>query len=843
MADLDLVRSGDLALRSGGPVARNVVFREDVFELLDRGREFPVSLVCAPAGYGKSLAVASWLQARGLAATWVALAPRMVSAATAWDAIAAALEHDHQGTVVAAEFAALAHRAPDELPAALAAWLARLPEPTLVVLDDLHLVHAAGLYAQLLELIAAAGSQLRLVVITRHDPPWPLHRMRLQGLLYEIRAGELRFDDRQVVELFRMMDAPLELDEVAMMQRRTQGWVAGLRLAALGARQVADPHAYLAGLSGSDGYIADYLMREVFTGLPGAWQDFLMTVAVVDEVCDDLAIALGAGSDSAEILSDLARLNVFVHELGRRPGWYRLHPLLLDFVRTRVMDRRRIAELNRAAAAWFRRQNEPEVALHHAVLAADWHAAAELVGTHVISWTVRRAPTELLRVLEPVPREAQLSEPGLAIGIATARIMAGRVAGVTGLLAAARARLPGVHGRRRRRYEFLIDLVSAGERRWAGDLDAALAGCRKLPKDPDVLASFGLADWAALRPLVVGSQGMCELWTDDLHHARADLDDAATDALAPPVTVSMLNARAHLAMLHRADGDLTAAGAVADAAVHEFVELGLSSAVQATGAYLALAGVALDRDEIADARRWLDVAAAATAEPCLAVAAGLLDAGVALAEDRSADGRTAVASLVAAGLAVPAGLADTLRQAATLLGVSGRSVGGGASDRFPQVLPAEPGSRRSELAERLAVVCTAGDDENRRRALEEALDLAAPERLRRPFLEEVGTVRELLTELIDRGSAQPEFALDLLNRMTAADRRVTRPERGFYVPLSSRELNVLQHLVSSMTTAEIAQALFVSVNTVKTHQRAIYRKLGVNGRRAAVNRARELDLL
>ena len=120
MADLDLVRSGDLALRSGGPVARNVVFREDVFELLDRGREFPVSLVCAPAGYGKSLAVASWLQARGLAATWVALAPRMVSAATAWDAIAAALEHDHQGTVVAAEFAALAHRAPDELPAALA---------------------------------------------------------------------------------------------------------------------------------------------------------------------------------------------------------------------------------------------------------------------------------------------------------------------------------------------------------------------------------------------------------------------------------------------------------------------------------------------------------------------------------------------------------------------------------------------------------------------------------------------------------------------------------------------------------------------------------------------------
>ncbi|MGW0037435.1 LuxR C-terminal-related transcriptional regulator [Gordonia sp. NPDC003376] len=826
-----------------GPVVRNIVPRADVVDRLDGILRAEVFVVCAPAGYGKSLAVASWLDSRRVdKVAWANLGAVGGSASGLWAAVIGGFVRMAGDVEELSSAAVLADRAPAEVPGRLADWIERQVGPVILVLDDLHGVTGADAHDQLQHLIAAAPIGLHIVCVTRHDPPWPMHRMRLDVRIDEIRTDLFRFDIGSTMALFESLDLTLGSEVASALVDRTQGWAAGIRLAALGAANSDDPEGFVDGITGRTGYIADYLLKEVYQGMPEARRELLIRVSVVDVVCPELAMALGAGADGEDMLVQLAREHAFVHELGEQPGWFRLHPLLLDFLRSRIHDQRELLELHRRAARWYADQGRPLVALGHAISAHDWDAAAQLVGRHVVTWTICRNPFELKRILDDITLGEVLARPGLAIGAAAVRAMAGLTGEIEEFVVAARSRLDSCGGSRPG-YELLLDLIEIGYRRWTGDVEAMLVGCRRITTDPAVLAAAGLADWPVIGVLVMSNTGSSELWTGDIDQARSHLVEAATVTTGSPIGLPVLNARAHLAYLQWRCGELASAEDGAVEAIAGFTEAGIPAAAHAASAYLALVGVALDRDDLDAADEWVRVAATAAIEPHTVFVLALMRVRVLLRRGAAYDAAAAMHDALAAPGAdvIPAALR---READALHSVVAAQLGSGSGRRVHVRSPALPDhpSIRELVDHALAMASNPSVDQQIRvESIERALAAAAPMRLRRPFLERAVHIRVLLAEQIELGSPQVDFALDLLQRMPPEEGRTVDDRR--FVPLSAREMEILHHLVGSMTIAEIAGALYISVNTVKTHQRAVYQKLGVTGRREAVTRARSLRLL
>ena len=832
------------------PVARNVVRRPRLFALLDAAQTTSVVLVCAPAGSGKSLLVASWWTDRAFPYSgWVNLWPARAGASEVWQAILEALSAAvPEAREEFARLEALALRAPQDLPASLSQWLNDQDHDTYLVIDDLHTVTDMKVHDQLVELMAAAV-RLHLVAISRHDPPWPLHRMRLDGLLMNLRSERLSFDAAETAELFAALEVAVTPERVNQLVTRTEGWAAGLRLAAMGASTAPDPDEYLAGVSGRDEYIADYLLREVYEGLSVGRRDLLARIGVVEEVTGELAKALGAGPDSGAQLAELAHQNAFVHQLGDRLGWYRMHPLLVDFLRSRVTDDVQRRALHRRAARWFKKQGETWAALTHAVAAQDWDLAADLVGTHVATWTVRRPPAELKRLLGRVPREETLTRPGLAIGLAAALSMLGEQTDVPELVAAARSRLGPITGVRRERYNLLVELISIGTERWVGDLEAVRQGFGRLPTESSDLGAMRLADWPSVRTLLISNLGSAELWTGRLRSAELHLADAAR-ADAGTATLPILNAQAHLAYLYWMRGELEAAEATGRAAVDVFVRMGVSAAVQSRPAYLALAGVAIDQGDLVVAARWLEAADAAAAERHTEFAGDLMAARLRAAEGRLVEAVTAIREARERYKDAP--FPAQLKAQSDLLETQ-LLVQGGSRSRVHPALAIEGDEDaldgetvRARVARHLASAQRALDEERRATALDElqsAVIVAAPQRLRQPFLALTPALTALLSTRLEQGTDAPDFVADLLGRMVGQVPRQGRDAMAVLVPLTAREANILPYLATTLTVKEIAQALYVSYNTVKTHQRSIYQKLGAGDRREAVAHARQLALL
>lgn len=830
---------GGFGRRGTWPVARNVVDRGRVFRRLDGATGFAGFLVSAPAGYGKSLAVASWLSARGYSdSAWANLATVGSDCTALWTTVLDSLILAHaDDNEELAKLAALAEIAPDSLPARIAHWMAGLPAPQVIVLDDVHGVTGPVAHEQLVELVACAPANLHVLFLSRHDPPWPLHRMRLDGLLGEVRAEDVAFDRDEAAQMFDLVGHPLSEDQVTDLMTRTQGWAAGLRMAALTVGASPDPAELARTISGSTGYIADYLLREVFAQLPREWRDFLVAIGTVDVVCADLAEALGGGKHSAQLLAELALRNAFIHELGTRPGWYRIHPLLLDFLRSRATDRRRAAELHRLAADWFRAQEDPWSALSHALTAEDWPLAGLLVEENIVTWSLRRPPLRLVLTLQPLPHEVLRSVPGLALGLACATLMSGSTEGVAELLdaSAAAGAPPGTVAADRQ--QVLRRFARIGMSRWAGDLSATRDVCLQIADERPALAVLGLSHWDSLRVLLVSNAGTCELWLGDLESAYEHLSDCV-DYEQTTATLPVLNARAHLGYLLWERGDLDAAAKVSLRAVESFASVGLAEAVQATPAYLALAAIALDRDEPAATAQWLDGAERSSREPHTDLVLATLRARLHLAKGQAyAAAKVLRAALAAAGSApVPPRLVDAAE--AVLSGGPTSPPATPGDDRAPTVE-----TRRQTVDRLLRLALIDAPVADRAALLERALAEAARQGLRRPFLDHGEELRPVLLKVLERGTSQPEFAVDLLNRTTAAQTEPGTRHRSVLVPLSERERSVLSYLVTSMATSEIAAALYVSVNTVKTHQRSIYQKLGASSRREAVAHARDLGLL
>ena len=854
------------------PLATHVVGRPRLLARVAAGVSVGVTVIAAAAGWGKSLLVGSWAAggADGRRVAWVNLDPGDDDLRSFWATTAAALAAvAHDG---AAEALARLAAAPvgDELPGDLVRALDRSEHPLVLVLDNLHEVTDPEVHAGLLRLVERPPRTLSLVFTTRRDPPWPLPRLRLAGLLTEIRADELAFRPDEGAALFAQFGVELTPEELDEMVQRTDGWAAGMRLGALHLHDAPDVGAAVAAFSGDDHDVSGYLLDEVLGRLPTDLADFLEKVSVVDLVCVDLADALTGRGDGAAVLGELAASHLFVHALDRPGRWYRLHRLLLDLFRAQPLPRRERRELHRRAARWFADQGMTLEALRSAIHGELWPLACDLVGRHLAALTLCGSARELERVLESVPREVLLARPELATALAGARMVQAHPFEVEQLIEFAVECFGGLSARRVGRLRLYHALIMGGRARVVGDLRAALEAYRRVPLDPTAITDLDVVDVGIVLDLVRSNLGTAEYWTGDSATAAVHLRDVA-DLAGPRRSLPPVNAASHLALIAGDRGDLVTAEHLARTAVAAAERAGWTRTMQIAPAYLALARVAFDRVELNDT--WLGRLAEVeeqSPEHHISLAASLVraarheaagDPDRALAELRGVEGRLGgwvpppplreQVLLTRAALLAQVGDVASARVLADRVGTPQTGTGAVLGAQLHLSL-GEPAAAREALERaddthprgrtdtRIAgalLTAAEGDEDRALELLEDALLAAAPFALRRPFLA-APDLADLLARRLEHGSAASEFALDLLGRWTPTGQR-----RAFVDPLTERERLALRYLTTSLSNAEIATELYVSVNTVKTHQRAVYRKLGAAGRREAVRRARALGLL
>ena len=430
--------------KHGVPIATSVVARPRLFAQLDDGVEAAVTVVAAAAGWGKTLLASSWLAgAEGRSQAWVHLDAKDNDPFACWHAMAKALIPAVGPEAAAAlrGIAAGATRA-DDPPAALAAAAGLAGKPVVLVLDNLQEVSSAEVHEGLVRLIELRPQTLSLLVLTRRDPPWPMVRLRLAGMVAEVRAEDLAFRTDEAAELFERLGLHLNLAQVQRLVERTEGWAAGLRLVALHLHGRADIEAAIAAFSGDDHSVAGYLVSEVLDEEPAELLEFLRKISILDLVSPDLARAVTGRDDSEQLLAELAASHLFVQAVDRPGRWYHLHRLISDILRARPTPRRQIRDLHRRAAEWFSRNDMPLDAIRYATEGRIWPLAADLVGRYTALCVLHGQARELEQILSDVPRVDLAAHVELNCGLAGARIVQGNGFEVAELLAAARAGLP-----------------------------------------------------------------------------------------------------------------------------------------------------------------------------------------------------------------------------------------------------------------------------------------------------------------------------------------------------------------------------------------------------------------
>jgi LuxR family maltose regulon positive regulatory protein len=816
--------SSALAARSPvPPVPAATVARPRLEAALDAGREGTLTLVGAPPGWGKTVLLSGWAAARG--AAWLAVGPRHADARRLWADVCDALGHD-----VGLD---------DDVPLRLADALAESGERPVLVLDDLHLVRGPSL-AALGDLLVHGGDALHVVAASRCDPQLPLGRLRLSGRLRELRAADLAFTLDEATALLDGLGLTLRPDLVERLLERTEGWAAGLRLAGLSLRKEADPDAFVADFAGDDRAIADYLAGEVLAGLPAPTRELLLRTSIAERICGSLADALTGGADGALTLEQLERAGAFLVPLDRHRTWFRYHGLFAELLQARLrLEHPGLeAELHGRAAQWLAGAGLGREAIPHALAAGGGaRPAVSLVADHWLDL--------LLDVVAPQAIAALTEgadDPRLAVAAASTRLALGDPAG-------AEARLAGIPDEGDAgRLAALLRARARGDLALARERADLLLREAQPGHDGDSLSALALFHDGATE----FSHGRLEVAAERLEGAAAIAGEAERDAL-------LLGCLGRIAALELAEGRLRRADEAARNALALAEPRGWHRTATAAWAYATLAAVHWHRDELDDAERRADAAAAtayATRQGDAVVATRALRAHLAAVRGDLERARGLLRSvheaLPAAG-PVPARWLDALGPAPWAAdGPVGpvdeaadwltRGDPLAALRRVDGLPEADPGLHPVlRLHARLIAALAQhglGRADEASRALEQALALAATEGYRRPFVAGF-PLRRLLERHLARPTAYGPLVAELLDALAQGG----EAPPGLLEPLSERERAVLRLLPALLSNPEIAAELFVSVNTVKTHIKTIYRKLDVTSRRDAVIRARELRLI
>jgi LuxR family transcriptional regulator, maltose regulon positive regulatory protein len=758
---------------------------------------------------------------------------------------------------------------------ALRAGLDQLDAPLVLALDDFHAIGTADVLADVESLLERPHPALRLVLATRRDPPLRLQRLRMDGDLTEIRASQLAFTWPEAREL--LSEHELEEADVETLLARTEGWAAALRLAELSLHGNPDPSEFVARFAGDDRAVSDYLTSEVLSGYDEETLGFLLRTSVVERLNGELAELLTGVGDGRRALHDLARVDGFVDVLDSKGNSVRYHPLLAEVLRAELRHRfpDELAGLHAVAGRWHAAHGNPLEGARHAVAAADWQLAAELIGDQWLVCVVEGSGGALRELAEEIPADVIEADAELALAMAGLLLEAGEVEEADELLVRAYELSTELPSARRRRFNVTSTATALYRARLDGDLDEALSAARLALSE-----HWDTAVAVEVRALALAHLGIAEFWAGDVDQALARLHAAAGLAVEFGSDYILLMAESYLAAVDARQGRLDDAHSRGRTAIRLAERRGWTEVPHLAIAFAALATVHVWWNELDEAEQCGERArdtlgrspepllapvvaqlrayvCAARGDPLTAleilrggaaeqmphwmrVSAGVIEAELWLALGEPTRARGVLEALSSAELSDSAiGLAR-LELALGEPEAALRAIAGFLADAREALLPVA----RTEAWTIDAIARDAIHDEpGALRALERALDLAEPRGYASPILRHGPPVRSLLRRRIAQGTAHRAFAGELL--AVLEDDQGARATTGtpLLEPLSERELTVLRFLPTLMSNAEIASEMFVSVNTVKTHLKHIYRKLDVSERRDAVRRGRELHLL
>jgi LuxR family transcriptional regulator, maltose regulon positive regulatory protein len=859
-------------LRSG------VVQRSQLLDQLAAAAKLPVTLIAAPAGFGKTTLLAQWVSGlRSARHGWISLDTGDGDTARFWSYIFAALRGACPGlrADVLKDAGSPRPLLPTAVPAQLIVELAQVDQDVVLVLDDYHLAENAELDTGLAFLIDHLPPRLHLVLGTRTDPALPLSRLRARGELLELRAAELRCTTEEAARFCsQTMGLELTPASVALLETRTEGWWAGLQLAALSLRDRPDPDRFLGAFAGSHRYVLDYLIEEVLHQQSALRQAFLLRTAVLDRLNGPLCDAVTGGRDGQAQLERLEHDNLFLVPLDAERGWYRYHHLLRDVLshQLRRTEPELMPELHRRASAWCVDHGLREEAVEHALSAGEWDGAAGLIEDWMEPLRMRGGYGTLYRWLGALPEAVRARHPlisyqyGLAL---VRRARADEAEGASRALDAAERSATTTHDAAllgavaRARLSLAIqrgaidEAVACGERAVAAipstewqlrvEALATLGRAWALRGEPIAAAAVVLeaqqqlraeAD-AELRCLVLNASAHRHLAAGQLHRAAADARQARRVAGSRP-SLEGAHAAVRLSEIYREWNRLRDAETMLEEAHNVAVRAGqaayqfpLSIAI----IHLKLARVDLD-GALAAVERAQEIAGAwdnrmvvrglASDEAWVQLLRGDRGAVRRWATDADldrpslcylADDRV-VEMLVRAWIALGSperaeALFELRREAVSTAGRTGHLI---ALDALHALALEAQGQREAALG-----------------ALEPALQRAEPDGYIRTFVREGAPMQALLRDaLVHRIHA------DYVGQLLRAFGKLGAPAVGL---LTEREREVLALLAKGRSNREVAEELVISPETVKVHVGRILHKLGAHSRAQALLRARELDLI
>src|SRR5215467_5107352 len=495
----------------------------------------PVTIVSGPVGAGKTMALALWAAAEPGPVAWVCLDEYNTRPGAFWSYVVAALHRSGVAVSGGLRGASRGRPAEDLFLLRLASALAAQETPVTLVLDDLHLITEPKILHGLDFLVRSVGSGLRLVASARADPLLPTHRYRLTGKLADIQGTDLAFTAEEAALLLAQHGCALSPDSLACLMRQTEGWAAGLRLAAISMAAYPDPDLFVRELFAEDSTLTSYLAEEILNTQPPEVRELLLSTSILEHVNADVASELAGSGHAGRILADLAHANAFVQPIGH--GWYRYHTLFAEMLRLTLRLERpdRIAALHRQAARWYERNGQLTEAVRHATEAGDWQLAASIVVDGLaIGEIIEPAQSPALAdEFAAMPSGERWPEPQPYLVCAAAALSAGWPEPAAAALGAAERildRFPADEEAAARLAASMIRLAAA---RRGGDLAAAAEAIACAETLIGTISGGRLAQHAGIRAQVLYARGAVELWSGRPDEAVRILDSGLAAAAAP----------------------------------------------------------------------------------------------------------------------------------------------------------------------------------------------------------------------------------------------------------------------------------------------------------------------
>jgi LuxR family transcriptional regulator, maltose regulon positive regulatory protein len=867
---------------SGNP---RLIDRAELIAALDRAAAGKVTMISAPAGSGKTSLLRAWVDRPGQAGELGYLQVRrdQHDAQQFWLAVLDVIRQSSgtgskaKPTVATPSFNGRAMV--DRVVAEIAAHRGRI----VLVIDDLHELKSTGAIHQLTRLLTNLPPNAHVVLATRRDLQLGLHQLRLAGELAEIRAADLRFTEREARELLDKSGIALSESGASLLWQRTEGWAAGLRLAAISLAGHSDPERFVAQFSGSNRAVAEYLIAEMLERQPPEVQQLLLRTSLLDRVNGELADLLTGRAGSERILLDLEDANAFVMSLDPERTWFRYHHLFGDLLRLelrRTMPEK-VPELHRLAAGWFTEHGQIVEALRHTQAAGDWPTAARLITDHAFSLTLDGQAETIQALLRAFPPGTDY--PELALVRAGGNLLRGRLDEAAAHLAVAESYVQTAPEDRQHRLRVGVAALKLSLARRRGDLGQLVTQAEFLTSPVTGASDEDIALDNDLRAFALMNLGVAEAWSLGIPDGERHLQEGADLARKigrPYLEVSCL-AQLGFASKFRSFATVRRRCEEAIALAERY---GWGADPMIPPALITLASTMIWTGEFDAGERWLSRAAGVLQTDAgpgigllLHLVTGMLHAGRGLL-DKALEEFTAVESLqvqLTGSHALATQVTGWSLATQARLGMTGQA------RTALEALPAEQ-ANSAEVRNARAVICLAegdparalgalaavldgtapaigdvtriesflvgahahhelGDQRGANQATERALALAEPDRLVLPFA--MTGSRPLVEALPRHETAHAALLSDILDVLHGSSLASDGQPATQAAALSPSELRVLRFLPTNLSRHEIAAELSVSVNTVNSHVRNIYAKLHASDRSSAVQRARELRLL